>query len=225
MGRKSKYDTESLLDLCIEYHKQFPHRKIKFSKLSEWAEEEKEFLGIKSYDFSRNPHAKNYIDDINVLVGSNGNDYEKIVFGQLDLFWEKPKAKQFEFLQQMTETLKDINVLKFSMENEKEKTNKKYESLKKEVDRLGLEIKKISKQINYLKNVVDEEMQLRIEVENGSVKDDSITNLENSIITAKGTLFSLSSVLAESILLFKESNPQIVQMQGNTIDFFSLKKQ
>lgn len=225
MGRKKFFETEFLMDLCTEYHNKFPYEKIKFSNLSNWVEKDKKISEVKSYTFSRNPKVKDYINYLNMIINSTENEYEKVLSGQYDLFWDLPKSKQFELLQSMTKAVKEVPLLKISMLNEQEKRNKRIESVNKEISKLKKEIKKISLQINYLKNIVDEELQLRIEIENHNITDKSIANLDNRIITAKNTLFDLSSIFEEYIYCLDEAEPNITKKENKPIDFFSLKKQ
>ena len=155
MSKPSKYSTQMLIDIIISYNENAirKNRKISFSDLAKYAQEELGYEGIRYYHFSRNEKVKQMIEEYNTnvfketinFVGEDNLFFTLNIEEMIKIWTENPSKIRLymSYIREMIEKLRDFYI------TEKEE-NKELIAKLDEVKSENIELKeRLKKAIKY----------------------------------------------------------------------------
>jgi len=221
MGKSQKYTEDQLLEGVVKYS-DFYKRKIKATELAKWCRLNVPGLEeVRDYHFKRTIKERDLktgkmlerqklctrkIEEINksrslrVSIGSN------LIFraSNIDVIFQQSQLTQKKLIVEARETFGKLLSKNYQLERENEdlkRTNKEYKASLNQIDNtvcvLQKEIKKVTKQVNYLMKEVDlenrkemlekigvkdEAIDLNVYVENLQQSLDEVMNIKNVLI-------------------------------------------
>lgn len=141
VGRKERFDTKKLSSIIDSYfNNNKVYGQITATKISEYAEKQLGYDGIKYYHFSRNPEIKSIINDINNIYKFNKtNDKQTFIPFNSDKFFDNYKndTKTTKLvLRQFANRYENLNLKVLDFETLKLQYEAKIESLENENKKL-----------------------------------------------------------------------------------------
>lgn len=153
MSKTSKYSTQNLIDIVVNYHKNAvrKNRKISFSDLAKYAQEELKYKDIRYYHFSRNEEVKQMIEYYNRNVfnktinfwGENGF-YSYDIEEMIKIWNKNPNQIRIDLIC-IRDEMENLHDLYINEKEENKKLNVELERIKEENIELKKELKKASK--------------------------------------------------------------------------------
>lgn len=183
MSKPSKYSTQNLINIIVSYNENAirKNRKISFSNLAEYAQEELGYQDIRYYHFSRNKEIKQMIEEYNTkvfkntisFIGEDGVFYTQNIEEMIKIWDKNPDKIKLDMscIRNMIENFRELYI------NEKEKNKK----LNLELEQIKEEKIALKNKLQKVKKYKEENQRLKI-IQNEEHEKQKISALKSTKI-------------------------------------------